>query len=75
MITDLVMPGMTGREFVTRARQMRPGLRAIYASGYSDEVLSRHGVLEPGVQFLPKPFDVAVLRAAVRRALDESPGA
>lgn len=71
LITDLVMPRMNGRQIADRLHQLRPDLKVIFTSGYTDDVLSRQGVLDPAVHFIQKPFDVRGLRAKVRQVLDE----
>ena len=67
LITDVVMPGMNGRELVQQLSAARPRLRAIYVSGYTDDILANHGVLEPGTVLLSKPFT----KAALLRSVDE----
>jgi FixJ family two-component response regulator len=64
------MPGMNGRELARRIGVLRPGIRVLYTSGYGDEVISRHGVLERGVHFLAKPYAPDVLARAVRDAME-----
>jgi PAS domain S-box-containing protein len=70
VVSDLVMPMMNGREFVERARLIRPDLRVLFTSGYSGDVLTRQGMLAPRVNFLPKPFTTQGLSAKVREVLD-----
>lgn len=70
-LTDLVMPAMSGREFAERAAKVCPRMKILYCSGYSGDVLSRQGALEPGVHFLPKPFDGETLRRKIRAVLDD----
>jgi PAS domain S-box-containing protein len=70
LLTDVVMPGMNGRELAARLAATRPGLRVLFASGYGEDVIARHGVVEPGVLLLKKPFSVACLARLVREALD-----
>ena len=70
LITDVVMPGMNGNVLAAELRQQRPDLTTLYFSGYTANVIAHHGVLEPGVLFLPKPFSVHELDTAVRRALE-----
>ncbi len=72
VLTDVVMPLLNGRAMVDRLRRARPGLKALYMSGHSDDAIIQHGVLEPGIRFLAKPFTPGVLLAKVREALDES---
>jgi PAS domain S-box-containing protein len=69
VITDVVMPGMNGRMLVERLRRTQPDLRAVYMSGYTDNAILHHGVLDAGVLFLQKPFSSADLAAKVREAL------
>jgi PAS domain S-box-containing protein len=69
LLTDVVMPGMSGSELARALQAQRPGLRVLYMSGYPDEQLGRHGVAEPHA-LLPKPFTPERLRAQVRRVLD-----
>ncbi len=73
VITDVVMPRMSGREFVERLHAARPGLRVLYFSGYPDEILSREGVLQEGVRLLRKPFALAELQRRVREIIGERP--
>ena len=70
LFTDLVMPRMNGRELAERVRALRPRIKVIFSSGYSDDVLTRQGMNEPGVHFLQKPLSVARLRENVRSVLD-----
>jgi two-component system cell cycle sensor histidine kinase/response regulator CckA len=70
LITDVVMPGLSGPRLMAAVRQQQPGLRALYLSGYSDESIVLHGVLESGVPFLQKPFSLTALARKVREVLD-----
>ncbi|HSJ06327.1 MAG TPA: ATP-binding protein, partial [Longimicrobiales bacterium] len=70
LFTDVVMPGMSGPELARRATSRRPHLRVLFASGYTDESLERHGVHESGHAFLEKPYSVTALLAAASRALE-----
>ncbi len=70
VVTDVVMPGMSGRELWDRLRALRPDSRVLFMSGYTDDVIARHGVLEPGIAFLQKPFTPSGLAQKVREVLD-----
>ena len=70
LLTDLVLPGMSGRELVERVSKVKPEMRVLFMSGYSDEAVARHGILEPGLAFLQKPFSRDVLVRKVREVLD-----
>jgi two-component system cell cycle sensor histidine kinase/response regulator CckA len=69
LVTDLVMPGMNGRELARRLEAVRPRLRVVFTSGYGEDVVARHGVLEPGVRFVEKPYTLRVLAERLREAL------
>jgi CheY-like chemotaxis protein len=68
LITDVVMPGISGRELATRLTALRPDVGVLYMSGYSDDIVGRHG-LDPGEPFLQKPFTAEELKDAVRNML------
>jgi CheY-like chemotaxis protein len=70
LLTDMVMPRMSGRELAERIQSVRPGIPVIYMSGYTDDVLVRTGALSPGMSFLQKPLRPEVLTSKVREALD-----
>ena len=69
MLTDVVMPGESGRALRDRVCALRPSLPVVFMSGYTHDVVSHHGVLEEGVRLLHKPFGLGELAAALRRAL------
>ncbi|HEV7502878.1 MAG TPA: ATP-binding protein, partial [Vicinamibacteria bacterium] len=70
LLTDVVMPGMSGREVATALSADRPGLRVLFASGYTAEAIARHGVLEPGTDLIHKPFTPDALLQRVRERLN-----
>ena len=71
LLTDMVMPGMSGRELSDRLTPVRPGMKVLYMSGYTDDALVSHGVQAEGRAFLPKPFTPQVLTSTVRAVLDD----
>ena len=70
LVTDVVMPHMSGRELAERLALQRPGLKALYISGYTDDTILRHGVTEGTVILLRKPFTRDTLVRKVREVLD-----
>ncbi|MBK5298855.1 MAG: PAS domain S-box protein [Vicinamibacteria bacterium] len=70
LISDVVMPGMSGRELAARLAQTRPAMKVLYMSGYTSDTIVRHGVLDGKMPFLSKPFSAAALREKVRDVLN-----
>jgi CheY-like chemotaxis protein len=73
LLTDVVMPGLSGREVAKRVRAVLPDVRILYMSGYPDSLVTAQGVLIDNVHFVSKPFTAASLLEAVRNALDTPP--
>jgi two-component system cell cycle sensor histidine kinase/response regulator CckA len=70
LVTDVIMPTMSGREVARRASRQLPGLKVLYTSGYTDGAIEQHGILKEGMAFLQKPFTVNDLAHKVREVLD-----
>ncbi len=70
LFTDVVMPGMSGRELANRLLARAPRLRVLFTSGYTDDAIVHHGVLDPGTAFIEKPFTAAQLTRKIRSVLD-----
>jgi signal transduction histidine kinase/ActR/RegA family two-component response regulator len=73
VISDVVMPGLSGPDLVVRIREKIPGIRVIFISGYTDNVVLRLGILEGEVDFLEKPYTIERLARKIREVLDRSP--
>ena len=73
LMTDVVMPYMSGRQLAEELTSIRPQLRVLYMSGYTDDAIVRHGLLDASLNFIQKPFDAASVARKVREVLDSEP--
>jgi PAS domain S-box-containing protein len=73
LLTDVIMPGMNGRELAQRISEIRPNVKTLYMSGYTENVIGHNGTLDAGVRLLQKPFNLRDLRSKVREVLDATP--
>lgn len=73
LLTDVIMPGMRGRELAQRILEVRPNIKVLYMSGYTENVIGRNGMLDEGVRLLQKPFTLHDLKSKVREVLDSRP--
>jgi two-component system, cell cycle sensor histidine kinase and response regulator CckA len=70
VITDVIMPQMSGKVMAEWLKEVYPDIKILFTSGYTDDAIVQHGVLEPGIAFLPKPYTPAALASKVRELLD-----
>ena len=71
LLTDVIMPGMNGRELAQRVSEIRPNIKVLYMSGYTENAIGHNGTLDAGVTLLQKPFNLQALKAKVREVLDQ----
>jgi FixJ family two-component response regulator len=72
LLTDVIMPGMSGNDMSKILLAKQPGMPVLFMSGYTDDAIVQHGVLEAGINFLQKPFTPGALALKVREVLDAS---
>jgi signal transduction histidine kinase len=72
LLTDVIMPGMNGKELYRKTADIHPDIEVLYMSGYNDDVIAHHGILDEGVNFLQKPFTVQNLTQKVRQVFEYS---
>ncbi|MCK5200461.1 MAG: response regulator, partial [Spirochaetales bacterium] len=70
LISDIIMPGMNGKELTATILGNNPGMKILYISGYTDDIIATHGVLDEGVSFLAKPFSIFDISSKIRNILD-----
>ncbi|HMQ51504.1 MAG TPA: response regulator, partial [Anaerolineae bacterium] len=70
LLTDVIMPHMSGNDLAKRLAALHPGMKVLYISGYTDQAIAHYGVLEPDLFFLQKPFSPQTLARKVREVLD-----
>ncbi|HKI84677.1 MAG TPA: response regulator, partial [Candidatus Krumholzibacteria bacterium] len=72
LITDVVMPKVSGKELHSLLQKKKPKLKTLFMSGYTADTISRQGVLDQGVHFIPKPFGIEMLARKVREVLEDT---
>ena len=70
LMTDVIMPEMNGRDLAKNLLSIYPGMKRLFMSGYTADVIAHHGVLDEGVYFIQKPFSLPAMAAKVREVLD-----
>ena len=71
LLTDVIMPGMNGRQVAEHLTTLRPGIKVVFMSGYTEDIIGHHGILDEGTHFIPKPFSEAALSAKIYEALHQ----
>ena len=73
LITDVIMPGMNGRQLYERLTSLKPGLKALFMSGYTENVIAEHGILDAGINFIQKPYGMNQFARKVHTLLSAGP--
>jgi PAS domain S-box-containing protein len=73
LLTDVILPGLSGRAVADRLQASRPSMKVIYMSGYTDEFIARHGIIDPEISLLEKPFPISLLLLTLRETLGGEP--
>jgi YesN/AraC family two-component response regulator len=73
LLTDVVMPGINGRELAEKLLVLRPDMKVLFMSGYTDNAIVQYGILEPGLSFIEKPFSPDLLAGRVHQVLNNRP--
>jgi two-component system, cell cycle sensor histidine kinase and response regulator CckA len=73
VISDVIMPQMGGQAMAEELKTRNPELKILFTSGYTDDAIAHHGVLDPGIAFLSKPYSITTLAHKVRELLDAPP--
>jgi CheY-like chemotaxis protein len=73
LLTDVIMPGMNGRELAAKITRLLPGIRVLYMSGYTENAVGHDGMLDAGINLLQKPFSLPALKDRVQEVLDSEP--
>jgi DNA-binding response OmpR family regulator len=73
MVCDVSMPGLSGKQLAERLAESRPETKVLFMSGYTDDTIVHHGILDPGIAFLQKPFTPQALARKVREVLETAP--
>jgi YesN/AraC family two-component response regulator len=71
LMTDVILPEMNGRDLAVKIKEVRPSMKYLFMSGYTADVIAHRGMLDEGVQFIPKPFSIRDLAAKIRTALEK----
>jgi len=71
LLTDVVMPNMNGKQLADQMLKLRPQIKVLFMSGYTQDLVAHHGILDPGIHFISKPFAAAALQECLRRLLEQ----